>query len=170
MNAMRRRLWTATALAIALAALSVPAVALATADVPLKGSDAGDFSLGASCGTNSFAVEIDGEGKATQVGRYVYEADECFNVVTLLYSGTFTMTAANGDEINGSYSGLVIPTSDPAVARYLQAGTFDGGTGRFAGATGNLTVDGVATFTSGSGGDYTQTLSGAIASVGSLNS
>ena len=169
MSATRRRSWMAAALVIVLAAFCLPALALAGSQVPFKGSDTGDFSLGGSCGTNAFVVDIDGEGTATHVGRYTYEAHECFNVVTLLYSGTFTLTAANGDRIYGAYSGEVTLTSDPAVALYEQAAALQGGTGRFAGATGELAIDGVARFTSGTGGDYTQNLSGAVSSVGSLN-
>lgn len=169
MNATRKGPWTAAVIVIVLAVFCVPALALASAHVPFKGSDAGPFSLGAPCGTNSFVVEIDGGGTATHIGRYIYEAHECFNVVTLLYSGTFTLTAANGDRIYGAYAGKVTPTSDPAVALYEQAAALQGGTGRFAGATGELAIDGVARFTSAAGGDYTQTLSGTISSVGSLN-
>ena len=166
MNETRKGPWAAAVIVIVLAVFCLPAVALAGAHVPFKGSDAGDFSLGASCGTNAFVVDIDGEGTATHVGRYTYEAHECFNVVTLLYSGTFTIAAANGDEVHGAYQGEVFPTSDPAVARYEQSADLDGGTGRFAGATGELAIDGVAKFTSAAGGDYTQILSGAITSVG----
>jgi hypothetical protein len=142
--------------------LLLPAAALAKADVPLKGSDEGLFGLGAFCGADSFVVEIEGAGHASQLGAYDYEARECFNVVTNLYTGLFTMTAANGDEVRGSYSGQVHGTADPAVARYVQAGVITGGTGRFAGATGELTMDGIAHFTSSTGGDYTQVVSAVI--------
>jgi hypothetical protein len=157
MNGSRKKS-LAAALVAGVTMLLLPAAALARADVPLKGSDAGDFSLGASCGASSSVVEIDGRGNATQVGSYSYEAHECFNTSTLEYTGQFTMTAANGDEIHGSYAGVVYPIGTTSSARYLQAGTITGGTGRFSGASGTLTIDGIATFTSSSGGDYTQTV------------
>lgn len=166
MNATQTKQRATAAILVVLVLLCLPGLALAKADVPLKGSDAGDFGLGAPCGTNSFVVEIEGAGQASQVGRYAYEASECFNVVTNLYTGQFTMTAANGDEVRGTYSGQVHPTADPSRVRYLQAGTITGGTGRFAGTSGDLTMDGIAHFTSASGGDYTQEVSASLSKAG----
>ena len=78
-------------------------------------------------------VEIGGSGHASLVGRYAYAATECFNPVSGAYAGSFTITAANGDRIAGTYAGQVSGTSDPAVAAYRQTMTVISGTGRFAG-------------------------------------
>jgi hypothetical protein len=164
MNA--RRTSSLAALIAGASILLLPVAAVAKADVPLKGSDAGGFSLGASCGATSLVVDIEGVGHATQIGRYSYEAVECFDIESLDYTGQFTMTAANGDELRGEYAGHVYPIEGTSAARYLQAGSITDGTGRFSGAIGSLTIDGVATFTSASSGDYTQRVWASLSKAG----
>ncbi len=56
-----------------------------------------------------------------------------------LLNGTFTIVAANGDEIQGTYTGFVTWVSDDAPQYYGEADlVIIGGTGRFAKATGTL--------------------------------
>lgn len=75
--------------------------------------------------------------------------------------GTFTLTAANGDALFGTYAGQAAPTGDPTVIAFDDPGVITGGTGRFAGASGTLTQHGVADLASG---EYTATLSGDVSS------
>ena len=131
--------------------------------MPLKGSDAGGFGPGDhSCALGYDSLDIDGTGNATHVGAYAYHADECFNGATLLFDGSFTITAANGDTIVGTYSGSV-PSIDFPVAVYEQGAEITGGTGRFAGATGEFDVSGLANLATGA---YSQALSGVVSSPG----
>lgn len=126
--------------------------------VPLKGSDSGNFTLTENgCGPGVFRVDIRGNGKAAPFGRYTYRATECFGGSA--YSGAFTMTAANGDALVGIYDGTVGPTADPNVATYDQDADVTGGTGRFARATGAFHVSGLANLATG---EYSQNLSGTV--------
>lgn len=147
---------------VVVAALVLPIGAQAGAQVPLKGSDVGGFTLGVACAPGSAVVDIDGTGNATHVGRYVYAALECFNPTTLLYTGTFELTAANGDTIAGTYSGEVVSIVG-SVGFYEQDAVATGGTGRFAGASGEFHVSGEANLATGA---YSQELEGTISSVG----
>jgi len=154
----------ASALAAVAAALVLPLGALAGSQVPLKGGDAGGFGPGDhACPTGYDALDIDGTGTASQVGAYTYHADECFNGATLLFSGTFSITAANGDRIVGTYSGDVPVIAFP-LAVYEQDMIVTGGTGRFEGASGDLHGRGLANLATGT---YTQDLRGTVASPGS---
>lgn len=54
-------------------------------------------------------------------------------------AGTFIFTAANGDELSGTFvgEGVFMP---PNTARLTEVATIESGTGRFAGATGTFTI------------------------------
>ena len=146
-------------------ALALPLGAFAGAQVPFKGSDVGRWGQGShDCGT-LFPVAIDeGVGNATHVGRYAYAARECvdFGQYPFPYAGTFTITAANGDTIVGSYAGTATIADDGVTILYEQTAAVAGGTGRFADATGAVNVSGIAR----SDGSYFQELDGAVSSVG----
>ena len=161
-TATRRRLRQAGLLFVVFAALALPIQALAGAQVPLKGSDVGGFTLGAACAPGSVVVDIDGRGHATHLGRYLYEALECFNPATSLYTGAFELTAANGDTIRGTYSGEVVSIVG-SVAFYEQDAAITTGSGRFARASGEFHVSGEADLATGA---YSQQLEGTISSVG----
>ncbi len=64
-----------------------------------------------------------------------------------LLDGSFSLVAANGDEISGIYDGLAWPTSETGLD-YAGSATFviTGGTGRFSHATGTLDVTFTETF------------------------
>ncbi len=159
----RRSLRRFALLLIVLATLALPIQALASSQVPFKGSDTGHFDLVQNvCGPNSswHQVHITGTGTASQLGKYAYEATECFDG-TLFYYGAFTMKAANGDTLVGNYSGTVGPTDDPNVATYDQDARVTGGTGRFAAARGTFHVSGLANLKTG---DYSQKLAGTVSS------
>jgi hypothetical protein len=89
-------------------------------------------------------------GIATHLGRYTLRASEVINLATLEVSdGSFKITAANGDTIVGTYAGMAAATSDPLVITYHVTGPVTGGSGRFHGAHGRLTWDGVANLGTG---------------------
>ena len=78
------------------------------------------------------------EGTATHLGRFTgtFTADVNHDSTS---TGTFNFTAANGDQLSGTYVGLgvFIP---PNTARITEVATIENGTGRFAGATGTFTM------------------------------
>jgi hypothetical protein len=76
-----------------------------------------------------------GSGRATHLGRFTLAAGEKVNLGTkTVTEGVYTLTAANGDTVTGTYSGQALPD----LTGYLVSGPITGGTGRFAGATGFL--------------------------------
>jgi hypothetical protein len=159
---MRTKLRRASVLAVILTALAVPQ-AFAGAQVPLKGSDRGTFTLTADgCGAGVFAVAVTDAGRATHLGRYAYHSNECFNAATGLFSGTFTMTAANGDTISGTYAGAVVAVAGD-LGFYEQENVITGGTGRFAGASGAFHLSGIANLATL---ESSQKLSGTLSSPG----
>ena len=145
-----------------LIALVVPIVALAGAQVPFKGADAGEWGEGThSCGA-LFPVFVETSGQATHVGNYSYSSRECVNFANSTYSGTWELTAANGDTLAGTYAGTFEIVG--SNIEYEQENAIGGGTGRFAGASGDFHVSGLASLD-----DFSdvQELEGAISSVGS---
>ena len=162
-RATPNKLRSAGGLLVVLAALALPMQALAGVQVPLKGSDGGGFGPGDhSCTAGFGPLDIDGTGNLTQLGKYTYHADECFNEIDLVFSGSFTMTAANGDTLFGTYAGTVPPIDFP-LAVYRQRAEIVGGTGRFAGASGEFNVIGLANLGTG---EYSQRISGTVSSPG----
>jgi hypothetical protein len=149
-----------------LVALTIPLVALAGPHVPFKGADAGEWGIGAhDCGA-LVPVFVETSGQATHVGSYDYSSQECVEFapsgLSGEYSGTWTLTAANGDTIEGTYAGTFqVVGSD---IQYEQVNAVGGGTGRFAEADGSFQVSGLASLV-----DFSdlQVLDGAISSVGS---
>ena len=55
-------------------------------------------------------------------------------------TGTFTFTAANGDQLSGTFVGVEGVFIPPNTARITEVATIRNGTGRFAGATGTFTM------------------------------
>ena len=78
------------------------------------------------------------EGTATHLGRFTGNVTAEVNPDNTA-TGTFTFTAANGDQLSGTFvgEGVFIP---PNTARITEVATIENGTGRFAGATGTFTM------------------------------
>lgn len=147
-------------LALVLVAASAAAVnARADADVPFKGTDV--FASAVVGGSANVIQTVDvGHGVATHLGQFTMVASETIDFGALaVRDGKFTLTAANGDTISGTYSGTVTP----GLTGYLVSGPLTGGTGRFAHAVGRIVFSGTfdaATFT---GSDI---LTGSIGGLG----
>jgi len=84
-------------------------------------------------------LKVDGsaEGTATHLGRYAAQFNGTVNVLDGTASGSFTFTAANGDQLFATFVGLGV--GDP-IANIVETLTITGGTGRLAGASGTLVV------------------------------
>jgi hypothetical protein len=81
------------------------------------------------------------QGTVTHLGLSVLRARHIpdFDTATLR-EGEFTLVAANGDEITGTYEGTAAMDPErPDLGHASVTMTVTGGTGRFAGATGTLT-------------------------------
>ena len=88
---------------------------------------------------------LTGTGEGTEIGRATIEVFVEGDVTLpfpALVTSTATFTTANGDKIFERGEGYLQEPAPDAVLLHLNgSGTIIGGTGRFAGATGNLSVD-----------------------------
>jgi hypothetical protein len=85
-------------------------------------------------------VTATGSGEAAYLGRYTVSYEVEVDLPTGTGSGLSAQyMAANGDRLFAEGSGQATPTDDPSVFLVVEIFTITGGTGRFAGATGNFT-------------------------------
>ena len=88
--------------------------------------------------TNSLIVHLEGTGVASHIGQFTLVDDGFANLSTGLGGGRVTFTAANGDSFTATEIGGAI--IEGGFADVTDDATITGGTGRFAGATGTLTI------------------------------
>jgi hypothetical protein len=132
--------------------------------VPFKGtfSAIGTAAPGDRC--PALTVHIEGTGTATHLGSLTTVQSHCVEPPSLAFTnGEFTLTAANGDQLFGTYEGEFLPL-EPPVFTLDGRFTFTGGTGRFDGATGGGDASGTQDLATGAA---TVVLEGSISSVGS---
>jgi hypothetical protein len=128
------------------------------ADIPIASSagarpwkesyhSTGTITADAQCPSPLLLESYRGEGTATHTGKYDIVNSHCLNPATgALTNGTFVKTAANGDQLFGTYEGTTSVIQPPApigVFEITGTLTFTGGTGRFTGATGTTTMSGI---------------------------
>ena len=132
-------------------------------------------AIAARCTGPAWAVvSFSGSGETALLGEFTGVAEHCSYVGPLpdgttgpdgtYGEGMFTITAANGDLLQGTYTKGVTATPPP-VAEFTDSFTFTGGTGRFVNASGGGTESGSADFTGGfvPGAPFTVTMEGGIA-------
>ena len=87
-------------------------------------------------------VNGSGVGTALNIGRFTYTWKVTVDLVTgLSTGGEFVLTAvAGGDTLTGAFVGSGQPTDTTNVAQIVELISITGGTGRFKGATGRLTM------------------------------
>lgn len=112
--------------------LTVP---LSSKTVPFKGTLEGTVTI-TPLEPPLANVFIAGTGNATYLGRFTVEIPHLVNFATAIGEGTFTFTAANGDQLTAHFTGAA-DTSTPIFA-IVEHATITGGTGRFANATGTF--------------------------------
>lgn len=149
--------------ALALAAFAMaPMAATAGGDrpeVPMKGSMTSTASaFGAvpddRCPTIGDAADtvsmFEGYGRATHLGGFTWSSTHCSDFDTGTYGdGYMVMVAANGDELHVTYDDGVV-LDGPPVAPFMDHAMFvDGGTGRFARASGSTVEFGAFDFATG---------------------
>jgi hypothetical protein len=132
-------------LVLALVALS-PTSAAAKAggtDRPMQGTTLGDVTVTLAPG---LPMEADVTGVTTHLGKYTGHLEGTAEIIggTVFGEGTFTLVAANGDQLSGTFA-LTGPPPSGAVHPVSTVLTITGGTGRFADASGTITVELVAT-------------------------
>jgi outer membrane protein assembly factor BamB len=110
---------------------------------PFKGNMSGQFQVTPTT-EDPMVLTATGtaSGHATYLGNFTKVTNDVIDLRTGLIYGTFTITAANGDTLTGSYVGRIIP--GPIDANGVQqvtlkfTETITGGTGRFAKARGTF--------------------------------
>jgi hypothetical protein len=87
-------------------------------------------------------VDATGSGNATQLGSFTMSFQgEVFLPTLFAASESATLVGADGSSIFGEGSGQGTLTGTPGIVSIVETYTITGGTGRFAGATGNFTVE-----------------------------
>jgi hypothetical protein len=115
-----------------LAALTLSSPATVAAQKPFKGRSSGVvIATGFDPLTGTAFARVEGEGQATHLGRFTVTGNVAVDVATGIPRGTWTLTAANGDQLFLAMGGHGID----ATHGYGEFTVVDG-TGRFQGATG----------------------------------
>ena len=99
----------------------------------------------------TFSLDLTGSGNATQLGLFTMSFQGEVFIPTSSGTGTGTLVAADGSSLYADVLGQGTPTENPGIISIVEMWTITGGTGRFAGATGTVTVERVvnqATLTS----------------------
>lgn len=96
-----------------------------------------------------------GSGQASHMGAISGVSSDCVTPTSpYTYSftnGKVTLTAANGDELRAEYSGSLSPTATPPIYSIADSYRITGGTGRFVGANGSGTLQGIENLQTGQG-------------------
>jgi len=132
------RFSSATRIALAVVAvLGLVGPVAAGEQVPFHGIYEGSFTQAPIPGTPTSLVVASGTGKATQLGHFSFDFPLTVNVVLQTGSGTYTFTAANGDEV---FADVLVQSSllPNGLRHVVEIGIITGGTGRFAGTSGGF--------------------------------
>src|SRR5262245_50274870 len=116
-------------------------------DLPFKAMLTGNAHLSPTDDPSVLRNDETGDGEATHLGHFTW-ADVEFADFAAIPGGvsvvaTFTMTAANGDELYGEFTSTGY-FADPQTLVIQGEFEFAGGTGRFADATGSGEIDAFA--------------------------
>lgn len=109
---------------------------LANDQITLHGMETGYFVTNpgvlGTVVTNDFT-----EGVASHLGKYALVAREQINTLTgAVTGGAFVIVAEHGDTLHGTYTGQA--AFQPTSVTFTAEGLIQGGTGRFAGASGTI--------------------------------
>jgi hypothetical protein len=146
-----RKLLGALVLLAALMGFGVAAAAAETGgtDRPFTGTIAGSatFSPDPTCPFTGLRTLSQASGTASHLGRVTMVSEHCTPPADAITGGHMTFVAANGDELHMTYSGTAGPF--PSLGGVIVVHSHNvvvGGTGRFAGATGEAHVTALVTF------------------------
>src|SRR5438309_9331372 len=138
---MRFHRYAASLVLAVLATLGLAGPAAAQHQVPFHGVFEGDYTVTPILGTTTAELVVSASGHGSQVGAFDLEIPHLVNFATSNATGSYLMTAANGDMVIGSFTGHATPIgTDGHYAMLVEEVTITGGTGRFAGATGGFTA------------------------------
>ena len=107
--------------------------------VPFKGELEGTYA--GSGEPPLVPVHVEVHGRASHLGRFTLDSLHVVNFDDFTGAGTAEITAANGDKLTTNMTGVAMPQDTPGVFYIVETFTVTGGTGRFAGATGEFVVE-----------------------------
>jgi hypothetical protein len=130
---------TTLLLVIVLTSVTLAAPAAAERELLLKGSLQAHETYEVVFPT--LFVDASGSGEATQLGHYTVSYQVEVNIPTISGIGSAQFVAANGDSLFAEGLGQATETGTPGVITIVEMYTITGGTGRFEGASGTITVE-----------------------------
>jgi hypothetical protein len=156
----------ATVIALLLGSTSSHAASPSTVGpLPLRGQFAGLHVSRTPVAPPVVFDRFETEGTTTLLGRFtlVIEATVDFGARPVTATGTYTFTAANGDQLVADHTGSSALVR-PGTVLITEHATIDPdrSTGRFAGAQGSFTVERLADAATGVGGVTTGSVNGAV--------
>jgi hypothetical protein len=127
---------------LALAGMTVLGLAdpvAAQVQVPLKGVLNGTYTVTPLASPFGYLV-VSGAGQSLQFGQFTVSIPHTVNFALGTATGEYLFTAANGDKLVGTLSGVSTPVgTDGRFVTVVETVNFTGGSGRFVGAKGSLT-------------------------------
>jgi hypothetical protein len=81
-----------------------------------------------------------GNGTATHLGAFTLVQVDVVDTTQSKSTGTFTLTAANGDRLSAETSGGEVGFTPPNISEVILSATIVGGTGRFTNASGTFSI------------------------------
>jgi hypothetical protein len=112
--------------------------------LPFRGSftrqSSGVVDCPPTCPPTILTITGNQTGEATHLGRFTATSVDVVDLATDTATGTFNFTAANGDQLLTNTSGTESEFVPPNISHVTLTATIVGGTGRFAAATGTLTI------------------------------
>lgn len=109
------------------------------AAVPLRGTLTASETGAYDPATARVRIRLEGTGTATHLGRYTLVSEIVLEPIFATADGTMTLTAADGSTLVASFTGVGIRLPND-IADITEVATITGGTGRFAGVSGQFTL------------------------------
>ena len=125
-------------LLLIVASTTFAALAAGERQLPLKGSVDATETQQVVFPLNN--IHVTGSGNATQLGKFTYSLQAVLHIPTLSATSTATIVAADGSSLFAAGTGQGTPTVTPGIISIVETLTITGGTGRFEGASGNITI------------------------------
>lgn len=94
-------------------------------------------------------VTANGSGEATGLGRFTASYQMEANLMDMSVIESLSFTGANGDSLQAEAVGQALEDRTPGMFKVVEIYTVTGGTGRFAGASGTLTLNRLLSFDAG---------------------
>ena len=94
-------------------------------------------------------VTAKGSGEATVLGPFTASYQMEANLLDMSVIESLSITGTNGDSLQAKAVGQAMEDRTPGMFKVVEIYTVTGGTGRFAGATGTLTLNRLVSFTVG---------------------